>query len=502
MDLSTNSGIQSSYIIEVEPLNESHELVKESVLEVDIWNWCITNQFPIGTIEKIDSENVILNIGSPHQGYTIETKMRDGKLNGKATLKTMKNTIIGEFEYRSNELKGECKLYYDSGELYFEGNLEDGYRQGLGKEYDKNGNVIFEGYFEKGCRGNHCERMDGMEGYWKELDGNGNVISICKRNENGMNEGLCYYFESGSLDRVSIWENNEEISIVYRFQNGKMIEYKDGVKCFEGYYEGSIEKGFSRKYGEEYDNEGKNVIYEGEFLNGKRYGLGTSYIEKSNEIEYDGEWVKGFPKFKFILLFAVIPVLSGLCIVILTFSLPLPTILKWLIIIAVLIIGLFLYNYIRKSLKPVSFVTKDFEPTILSKQYIYEYDNDCVIFEDESYSEVQTFKMDGLNRLKRIKVGKNSFTKKKNSWGNDSSKSFHILNCESLESIEIGEFSFSDFGGEFELKNLPQLQSIQIGTIGNISNNFYYSSFVIRGIYMILNIVMIRSSKSAIHYIR
>ena len=46
--------------------------------------------------------------------------------------------------------------------------------------------MIFEGYFEKGCRGNHCERMDGMEGYWKELDGNGNVISICEKNENGM----------------------------------------------------------------------------------------------------------------------------------------------------------------------------------------------------------------------------------------------------------------------------------------------------------------------------
>ena len=482
MDLSTDSGTQSSYNIEIAPLNESHELGKESVLEVDIWNKCITDQFPISTIENSDSENVILNIGSPHQGFTIETKMRDGKLNGKATLKTMKNTIIAEFEYRSNELKGECKLYYDSGELYFEGNIEDGYRQGLGKEYDKNGNVIFEGYFEKGCRRNHYETMDGMEGYWKELDGNGNVISICKRNENGMNEGLCYFFESGSLDRASIWENNKEISIVYRFKNDKMIEYNKGVKCFEGYYEGSIEKGFSRKYGEEYDKEGKNVIYEGEFLNGKRHGLGTAYDENSDEIDYYAEWVKGFPKYKFILLFAVIPILSGLCIVILTISLPLPTILKWLIIIAVLISGLFLYNYIRKSLYQESFVTKDFEPTILSKQYIYDYDDDCVIFYGESYSEVQTFKMDGLNRLKSIKIRDNSFTQYKNGGGNDSSKSFHILNCESLESIQIGKYSFNEFAGEFELKNLPQLQSIQFD-----GYNFYYRSFVIRGIELTLN---------------
>ena len=50
--------------------------------------------------------------------------------------------------------------------------------------------------------------------------------------------------------------------------------------------------------------------------------------------------------------------------------------------------------------------------------------------------------------------------------GSDLSKSFHILNCGSLESIQIGEYSFSDYAGEFELKNLPQLQAIQIGDIG------------------------------------
>ena len=115
------------------------------------------------------------------------------------------------------------------------------------------------------------------------------------------------------------------------------------------------------------------------------------------------------------------------------------------------------------------------------------------------FGSVQIFQIDGLNRLKTIKIGNNSFTHKKNDDGNNESKSFHILNCESLESIQIGEYSFSDFGGDFELKNLPQLQSIQIGIIGSDSYNFRYSSFVIRGIELILNIVIIRSSKSTIH---
>ena len=118
---------------------------------------------------------------------------------------------------------------------------------------------------------------------------------------------------------------------------------------------------------------------------------------------------------------------------------------------------------------------------------------------DDCFGSVQTFRIDGLNRLKTIKIGNNSFTHQKNGWRDDESKSFHILNCESLESIQIGEWSFSDYAGDFELKNLPQLQSIQIGTVGSDSYNFCKSSFVIRGIELILYIVMIRSSKSTIH---
>ena len=121
-----------------------------------------------------------------------------------------------------------------------------------------------------------------------------------------------------------------------------------------------------------------------------------------------------------------------------------------------------------------------------------EIGNDCFGF-------VKTFQIDGLNRLKSLKIGNNSFTQTKRiMWvenfenakalSNNISKSFHILNCELLESIQIGEYSFSDYAGKFELKNLPQLQSIQIGTIRSYSRNFWYSSFVIRGIELILNI--------------
>ena len=156
-------------------------------------------------------------------------------------------------------------------------------------------------------------------------------------------------------------------------------------------------------------------------------------------------------------------------------------------------IGLFQKSFVVKSNRYNKLATLDLSNKPLLQKI--EIGNDC-------FGSVKTFRIDRLHRLKMIKIGINSFTQKKNSLGSDESKSFHILNCESLESIHIGEYSFSDYAGEFELKNLPKLQSIQIGTIGSYSNNFYRSSFVIRGIEMILNNVMIRSSKSTIHYIR
>lgn len=111
---------------------------------------------------------------------------------------------------------------------------------------------------------------------------------------------------------------------------------------------------------------------------------------------------------------------------------------------------------------------------------------------NDSFRFVKTFTLDGLHQLKSLKIGKNSFTQVKLAhWENDSSamakaiksssKSFHLLNCEQLETVEIGECSFSDYTGGFELRNLPELLSITIGKVNSVSRNFYASPFVIQG---------------------
>ena len=123
---------------------------------------------------------------------------------------------------------------------------------------------------------------------------------------------------------------------------------------------------------------------------------------------------------------------------------------------------------------------------------------------------MSTFKIDGLNKLNTLKIGNYSFTLYMDgSWPSEDEirlKSFHILNCEELKSIDIGEYSFVEFGGEFELKNLPQLQSINIGTIGDdgsyYSSSFWYSSFIIRGILIRYYFHFYRYAQSTNYHIR
>ena len=122
-----------------------------------------------------------------------------------------------------------------------------------------------------------------------------------------------------------------------------------------------------------------------------------------------------------------------------------------------------------------------------------------VIIGDDSFYSVNEFVIDGLNQLKSVKIGMNSFThfKSSGSWlntdPNNPNRSFHILNCDELESIEIGRYSFIDYGGGFELKNLPKLSTIKMD-----SSNFYWSSFEIKGIIELI-LLMNRSSTFEFH---
>ena len=105
-----------------------------------------------------------------------------------------------------------------------------------------------------------------------------------------------------------------------------------------------------------------------------------------------------------------------------------------------------------------------------------------IVIGSDNFGNVSTFEIIGQNTIRSLKIGDNSFTKHKKSYGKDDSKTFEISNCEKLESIEIGQYSFSDYSGKFELRNIPFLKSLKIGIINKESINCYYGAFSLKGI--------------------
>ena len=125
-----------------------------------------------------------------------------------------------------------------------------------------------------------------------------------------------------------------------------------------------------------------------------------------------------------------------------------------------------------------------------------------IVIGSNCFISVPTFQMSNLPSLGTLTIGSNSFTKKRNGYGSDNSKSFHISNCTKLQSIEVGKYSFSDYAGDIELTNLPLLESIKIGSNSSDSYNFYSSSFIIQSIYCYIYELINRSSSIEIHRIR
>ena len=385
---------------------QSITVVGRSEKRGECWLHNVSNQFPINCSDTKNGE-VSVDVDVPHKGYVIQTKLVNGKPNGVSRILNKENIKIASLVFVDGVASGPCTLNDDEGRTFFKGYFENGYRKGKGKEYDENGNVIFEGFFEHGKRMNivpmkemkgywkemnekneiisicqkdeegnndgicyfysngnidrisewrngeeisdsgHCRIYDEphhvffegyfengkregrgkeidlngkvvfdgfyehgeklnivelkeMKGYWKEMNERNEIISICKKDDECRNDGICYFYSNGNIDKVSKWKNGEELNVSKRFEGKKMTEFVNGVKRYEGEYRDSIKHNYPREgKGEEYDVNGKSLSYLGHFWNGKRHGMGKYY--RNGEVVFDGIWMKGYRKSRIVL---------------------------------------------------------------------------------------------------------------------------------------------------------------------------------------------------------
>ena len=100
---------------------------------------------------------------------------------------------------------------------------------------------------------------------------------------------------------------------------------------------------------------------------------------------------------------------------------------------------------------------------------------------NECFENVDEVKMIGLSELESVEIGMNSFTKEKNSWGNDPNRHFYLKNCPKLKSLKMGRYSFSDYT-VIEIENVDTLEVIEMGELKKDSYNFYHASLELKSI--------------------
>ena len=100
---------------------------------------------------------------------------------------------------------------------------------------------------------------------------------------------------------------------------------------------------------------------------------------------------------------------------------------------------------------------------------------------NESFMYVNELKLIGLHYLESVDIGMNSFTKQKNSWGNDPNRHFYLKDCPKLKSLKMGRYSFSDYA-VCEIENVDALDVIEMGDLDKESCNFYYASLELKSI--------------------
>ena len=441
--------------------------------EVTLYQGDHSNEYLLSEMKdgKVEGRCLLFNRGILSLAWMMKNGKRIGEVteyeNGKALRKEKWNSILenGGRDRRMIEnskeglimtIRRTCKNGEDNHVIYRGEFDEEMNRDGFGMEYDvENGKERIEGYWSKDRLIQIIREFDADNNQMIEYALNDEMDNVdllsripiyiggyCIMNGKYVRHGIGYLIDerSGTAIRESEWENGEEVNIGFNLHEGwYVVKMEDNFESAsnsedpieindEGFVEGQNED--SIEINNEDFSEGKNENSVQIDDKDNQVNVPTKRIEIYNRSELNELNLK----------VTELVICSNTCNELNVFCL---NKFKWL-----------------ESLE----------------------------IGDNCFEHVHTFKIYGLNHLKTVTIGKKSFTQKKDRSGNDKSKSFHIRNCPLIESIVIGEYSFSDFAGEFELKNLPQLQFIKIGVCDEESFNFFSCSFVIRGTFLDMNV--------------
>ena len=468
------------------------------------------------------SGEAIIRVLIDNEEYELRVEIKEGKKEGVGLVARENGTLFMQVMFVNDECEGEVIKKNEYGNIVLRGRVSKGKEVGMWIEYDNGGNEIWRGFYRNGKRYLRLKEQRGMKGFYSEMSVNGELLSVSEYNEDGLlKNGRCFEYEGGKIKRECVYENGMKKRVIREFtddglmrlfddneekvyegvwfgdmvngfgihpemekmkgffkelnekrellsvseydecgllKNGKcfeyeggrlareceykngvmmrvlrdwkgglMIEYDDnGMRVYEGGFEGDMMRGFVRKgKGTEFGIDGENALYVGGWKNGKREGYGSEF--KGLNPVYIGGWKNGMRDG------------NG----------------KEL-------------NENGEVMRSGRWIEGEYD---VIKRFEEGYGNDLGVFDtnclkeierleigDGCFKKVNRFVIDGLNDLKSIIIGNNSFELSEEI--REGSKCL-IMNCDQLREIHIGFQSFYWYES-FELKNLPSLISIQL----------------------------------------
>ena len=191
-------------------------------------------------------------------------------------------------------------------------------------------------------------------------------------------------------------------------------------------------------YGRSYYPDARVIEYEGEICEGRRWGRGIQYDRKGGVV-LEREWMNDDIEIeKRVVLNEWNQLLHSR--------------------IEELIVSMKSCNGREWSALDLSF---------MPKLRLLQVDKSC-------FENVKEVKLIGLSQLERVVIGENSFTKKKNDYGNDPNRHFYLKNCERVRELKMGRFSFSDYS-VCEIENNKSLEVVEMGIVNGDGFNFCYA---------------------------
>ena len=369
----------------------------------------------------------IMRLMIDNEEYELRVSMKEGKNEGIGVIVRKNGTLFMRMTFVNDECEGEVIKKNKYGNTVLKGRVSKGKEVGIWIEYDDGGNEIWRGFYRNGKRYLVLKEREGMKGFYSEMSVNGELLNVSEYDDEWMKNGKCFECEGGRMVRECEYKNGVMMRVLREWKGEVMIEYDvNGMRVYEGGFEGDMMKGFVREgEGTEYGINGKSALYVGGWKNGKREGYGSEF--KGLNPVYIGEWKNGMK------------------------------------------------HGIGKELNEKEVVRKGRwikDEYGNMKRFEDGYGSDLSVFDIDCLKEIERleignhcfkklnrFVIDGLNELKSVIIGKNSF-----SLSNATRKGNKclIMNCNELSEIHIGDRSFYWYES-LELKNLPSLTVLEMG---------------------------------------